>query len=48
MLLSRLKNHVDSIRGTNNLRVEDFFCRYLGSKDFFIPLCDQNTSLPNS
>jgi hypothetical protein len=40
VLLSRLKNHVDSIRGTKNLRVEDFFCRYLVLKDFFIPLCE--------
>jgi hypothetical protein len=39
VLLSRLKNHVDSIRGTKNLKVEDFFCRYLVLKDFFIPLC---------
>jgi hypothetical protein len=40
VLLSRLKNHVDSIRGTKNLEVEDFFCRYLVLKDFFIPLCE--------
>ncbi|MFZ0321348.1 MAG: Eco29kI family restriction endonuclease [Candidatus Sulfotelmatobacter sp.] len=40
VLLSRLKNHVDSIRGAKNLRVEDFFCRYLVLKDFFIPLCE--------
>jgi hypothetical protein len=40
VLLSRLKNHVDSIRGTKNLKVEDFFCRYLVLKDFFIPLCE--------
>jgi hypothetical protein len=40
VLLSRLKNHVESIRGTKNLRVEDFFCRYLVLKDFFIPLCE--------
>ncbi len=40
VLLSRLKNHVDSIRGVKNLRVEDFFCRYLVLKDFFIPLCE--------
>jgi hypothetical protein len=25
VLLSRLKNHVDSIRGAKNLKVEDFF-----------------------
>jgi hypothetical protein len=29
-----------SIRGTKNLKVEDFFCRYLVLKDFFIPLCE--------
>jgi hypothetical protein len=40
VLLSRLKNHVDSIRGTKNLKVEDFFCRFLVLKDFFIPLCE--------
>jgi hypothetical protein len=40
VLLSRLKNHVDSIRGAKNLKVEDFFCRYLVLKDFFIPLCE--------
>jgi hypothetical protein len=40
VLLSRLRNHVDSIRGTKNLKVEDFFCRYLVLKDFFIPLCE--------
>lgn len=40
VLLGRLKNHVDSIRGTTNLKVEDFFCRYLVLKDFFIPPCE--------
>jgi hypothetical protein len=40
VLLSRLKNHVDSIRGTKNLKVDDFFCRYLVLKDFFIALCE--------
>jgi hypothetical protein len=43
VLLSRLRNHVDSIRGTKNLKVGDFFCRHLVLKDFFIPLCE---SLP--
>jgi len=40
VLLGRLKNHVDSIRGAKNLKVEHFFCRYLVLKDFFIPLCE--------
>jgi len=40
VLLSRLKNHVDSIRGTTNLKVEDFFCRCLVLRDLFIPLCE--------
>src|SRR5260370_20087485 len=40
VLLSRLKSHVDAIRGTKNIKVEDFFCRYLVLKDFFIPLCE--------
>src|SRR5581483_1058889 len=40
VLFSRLKNHVDSIRNTKNLKVDDFWCRYLALKDFFIPLCE--------
>ena len=46
VLLSRLKNHVDSIRGAKNLKVEDFFCRYLVLKDFFIPLCESLVARP--
>jgi hypothetical protein len=40
VIFNRLKNHRDSIRNTKNLRVEDFWCRYLALKDFFIPLCE--------
>jgi hypothetical protein len=39
-LFHRLKNHADSIRNTENLKVDDFYCRYLALKDFFIPLCE--------
>jgi hypothetical protein len=40
VLFNRLKNQADSIRNTKNLKVEDFWCRYLALKDFFIPLCE--------
>ncbi len=40
VLYNRLKNHLDSIRNTKNLKVDDFWCRYLAIKDFFIPLCE--------
>jgi hypothetical protein len=40
VLFNRLKNHLDSIRNTKNLKVDDFWCRYLALKDFFIPLCE--------
>jgi len=40
VLFQRLKNHADSIRNTQNLKPEDFYCRYLPLKDFFIPLCE--------
>ena len=40
VLFNRLKNHLDSIRNTKNLKVDDFWCRYLVIKDFFIPLCE--------
>jgi hypothetical protein len=39
-LFNRLKNHADSIEHVNNLKVSDFWCRYLVIKDFFIPLCE--------
>jgi hypothetical protein len=39
-IYERLGNHADSIRSVSTLRVEDFWCRYLVLKDFFIPLCE--------
>jgi hypothetical protein len=39
-ILERLGNHADSIRSAENLAIEDFWCRYLVLKDFFIPLCE--------
>lgn len=46
VLLSRLKNHGDSVRGAKNLKVEDFFCCYLVLKDFFNPLCESFLTKP--
>lgn len=40
VLYNRLKNHADSIRDTKNLSIEDFWCRHLAIKDFFISLCE--------
>lgn len=37
-LYSRLTEHVESIRSANNLRLEDFYCRYLVVDDIWIPL----------
>ena len=37
-LFCRLVQHAESIRGTNNLAIEDFFCRYLVVDDIWIPL----------
>ena len=39
-VFERLGNHADSIRSVPTLKVEDFWCRYLVIKDFFIPLCE--------
>lgn len=39
-IFERLGNHADSIRSVNTLTIEDFWCRYLVLKDFFIPLCE--------
>ena len=39
-IFERLGNHSDSIRTVNNLKVDDFWVRYLVLKDFFIPLCE--------
>ena len=39
-IFERLGNHADSIRSVAALKIEDFWCRYLVTKDFFIPLCE--------
>jgi len=39
-IFERLGNHADSIRSASTLGLEDFWCRYLVLKDFFIPLCE--------
>jgi hypothetical protein len=39
-IFDRLGNHADSLRSAENLAIEDFWCRYLVLKDFFIPLCE--------
>lgn len=38
VLHGRLREHADSIREANNLRIEDFMCRYLAVDDIWIPL----------
>lgn len=38
VLFKRLKEHADSIRAINNLRIEDFHCRFLVVDDIWIPL----------
>lgn len=38
VLSSRLQEHAESIRQTQNLRIEDFSCRYLVVDDIWIPL----------
>ena len=37
-LYKRLQEHAESIRAAENLRIEDFFCRYLVVDDIWIPL----------
>lgn len=37
-LMKRLAEHANSIRATANLKLNDFFCRYLISDDIWIPL----------
>lgn len=37
-LYSRLREHARSIRETNSLRLQDFYCRYLIADDIWIPL----------
>ena len=38
VLYNRLKEHAESIQASSNLRLEDFFCRYLAVDDIWIPL----------
>lgn len=37
-LYSRLREHARSIRETNSLRLQDFYCRYVIADDIWIPL----------
>jgi Eco29kI restriction endonuclease len=37
-LFKRLNEHKNSITATENLKIGDFFCRYLVSDDIWIPL----------
>ena len=39
-IFERLGNHADSVCSAENLAIEDFWCRYLVLKDFFIQLCE--------
>lgn len=36
----RLKQHAQSILEANNLKVEDFWCRFLVTEEVFMPLCE--------
>jgi hypothetical protein len=38
VLYNRLSEHAESIQDSENLRLEDFFCRYLAVDDIWIPL----------
>ncbi|MGB3525134.1 MAG: Eco29kI family restriction endonuclease [Flavobacteriales bacterium] len=38
VLYKRLKEHAESIRATSNLKITDFYCRYLVVDDIWIPL----------
>jgi hypothetical protein len=38
VLYRRLKEHAESIRATSNLKIIDFYCRYLVVDDIWIPL----------
>lgn len=40
VLYNRLCEHAESIKQVNNLRVEDFSCRYLAVDDIWIPLAE--------
>ena len=39
-LFSRLSDHKDSVAFAENLRIEDFYCRYLVVDDVWIPLAE--------
>ncbi|EMD1658382.1 Eco29kI family restriction endonuclease [Pluralibacter gergoviae] len=38
VLFKRLKEHADSIQAVQNLKIEDFYCRFLVVDDIWIPL----------
>ncbi len=38
VLYNRLQEHAESIQVTSNLKLEEFFCRYLAVDDIWIPL----------
>lgn len=38
VLYNRLEEHSESIKATQNLKLSDFFCRYLAVDDIWIPL----------
>jgi hypothetical protein len=40
VLFSRLKEHANSIDAVSNLKISDFFCRYLVVDDIWIPLAE--------
>ncbi len=40
VLHGRLREHAESIKQVNNLRIEDFACRYLAVDDIWIPLAE--------
>ena len=39
-LFNRLKEHADSIKQVPNLKISDFYCRYLVVEDIWIPLSE--------
>jgi hypothetical protein len=38
VLFNRLQEHADSIQAAPNLKLQDFYCRYLAVEDIWIPL----------
>jgi Eco29kI restriction endonuclease len=40
VLFRRLNEHAESIRSTKNLKIDDFYCRYLVTDDIWIPLAE--------